>query len=228
MVNYIPSLLLALLLASSNLGTCFRFTSHAETCSPSGELVGKAGNCNTENNSECCRAGQKYPQYRCSPPVTGATRARMTINSFAEGGEGGGVRVDQYFIREEIHPTVVDITIAHSSEAVEISYVAGVECEKEVAIAKLVSSLCRRVKLEGRERKPMEKRKATSYLPKTYKRARKKQQEGNTAEGSIALSTSESDADPDQFSVLEPITITLMELSQSVKKQGDSPIHSEV
>nr|XP_010933166.1 putative ripening-related protein 2 [Elaeis guineensis] len=90
MVSYIPSLLLALLLASSRLGTCFRFTSHAETCSPSGELVGKAGNCNTENNSECCQAGRKYPQYHCSPTVTGATRATMTINSFEEGGEGGG------------------------------------------------------------------------------------------------------------------------------------------
>ncbi|EHA8587972.1 Ripening-related protein 2 [Cocos nucifera] len=79
-----------MLLATSRLGTCFRFTSHAETCSPSGELAGKAGNCNTENNSECCQAGQKYPQYRCSPTVTGATSARMTINSFEKDGDGGG------------------------------------------------------------------------------------------------------------------------------------------
>ncbi|KAL4192903.1 hypothetical protein AMTRI_Chr06g196610 [Amborella trichopoda] len=31
-----------------------------------------------------------YAQYRCSPPITGSTRATMTINSFAEGGAGGG------------------------------------------------------------------------------------------------------------------------------------------
>ncbi|EHA8587831.1 hypothetical protein COCNU_scaffold003335G000050 [Cocos nucifera] len=83
------------------------------------------------------------------------------------------VRVDQYFIYEETHPTIVDTTIAHSSEVVEVSYVAGVKCEKEGAAAKLVSSLCKRITSEGRERKPIEKGKATSYLPKTYKRARK-------------------------------------------------------
>ncbi|ERN06814.1 hypothetical protein AMTR_s00005p00210680 [Amborella trichopoda] len=31
-----------------------------------------------------------YAQYRCSPPITGSTRATMTINSFAKGGDGGG------------------------------------------------------------------------------------------------------------------------------------------
>ncbi|XP_038974361.1 kiwellin-1-like [Phoenix dactylifera] len=89
-MSYIPSFLLALLLASSGLGSCFPFTSLAEACSPSGQLVGKAGHCNTENDSECCKAGQKYDQYLCSPPVTGATSARMTINSFKKGGDGGG------------------------------------------------------------------------------------------------------------------------------------------
>ena len=74
----------------------------------------------------------------------------------------------------------------------------------------------------------MEKKKAISYLLKTYKNARKKQQIGNIGEESMALSTNESDADSHQFSVLEPITTALVELSQSVKKQGDSPIHSEV
>ncbi|XP_026664585.1 kiwellin-1-like [Phoenix dactylifera] len=89
-MSYIPSFLLALLLASSGHGSCFHFTSLAEACSPSGQLVGKSGNCNTENDSECCEDGKMYDQYLCSPPVTGATSARMTINSFEEGGDGGG------------------------------------------------------------------------------------------------------------------------------------------
>ncbi|KAG1334617.1 hypothetical protein COCNU_03G007360 [Cocos nucifera] len=138
------------------------------------------------------------------------------------------VRMDQCFIREEIHPAVVDTTIAHSSEAVEVSYMVGVECKKEGAAAKLVSSLCKWVKLDGRERKLTEKENATLYLLKIHKCARKKQQEGNIAEGSIALSTSKSDADPDQFSILESITIALMELSQLVKEQGDPPPHNEI
>ncbi|KAG1362757.1 hypothetical protein COCNU_10G009760 [Cocos nucifera] len=128
------------------------------------------------------------------------------------------VRMDQCFIYEEIHSTVVDTTIAHSSEAVEISFMTRMECKKEDAAAKQVSSLCRQVKLEDWERRPMEKKNTTSYLLKIYKRARKKQQEGNIGEGSMTLSTSESNADPHQFSILEPITTALMELSQSVKK----------
>ncbi|KAG1327623.1 hypothetical protein COCNU_01G015570 [Cocos nucifera] len=106
------------------------------------------------------------------------------------------VRMDHYFICEEIHLAIVDTTIAHSSEVVEVSFIAGVECEKKDPVAKLVSSLCRRAKLERQERKPMEKKKTISYLPKIYKHAKKKQQEENMGEGSMTLSTSESDADP--------------------------------
>ncbi|ONK58258.1 uncharacterized protein A4U43_C09F10290 [Asparagus officinalis] len=70
-------------------------TGHCNTelvgsCHASGYLRGKTGHCNTEHDSDCCKAGKKYPQYRCSPPITGTTRATMTINSFAEGGDGGG------------------------------------------------------------------------------------------------------------------------------------------
>ncbi|XP_010910199.1 kiwellin-1-like [Elaeis guineensis] len=90
MARHILSLLLALLLASSGLATCFRFTSLAKACKPTGYLRGKAGKCNTKNQSECCKAEEKYPQYRCSPPVTEATHATMTINSFEEDGDGGG------------------------------------------------------------------------------------------------------------------------------------------
>ncbi|MQM01396.1 hypothetical protein Taro_034157 [Colocasia esculenta] len=36
-----------------------------------------------------CR-GKSYPTYRCSPPVTSATRAVLTNNDFSAGGDGGG------------------------------------------------------------------------------------------------------------------------------------------
>nr|XP_010933191.1 putative ripening-related protein 1 [Elaeis guineensis] len=88
MESFILSLLLAvLLLASSSPGTCFRFPSLAKACKPSGYVKGNFSKC-IEN--DCCAAGKKYPQYRCSPPVTEATHATMTIKSFEEGGDGGG------------------------------------------------------------------------------------------------------------------------------------------
>lgn len=59
-------------------------------CQPSGYLPGQSGDCNPENDSDCCVDGQEYPQYDCSPPITGNTKATMTINSFADGGDGGG------------------------------------------------------------------------------------------------------------------------------------------
>ncbi|TVU32226.1 hypothetical protein EJB05_23948, partial [Eragrostis curvula] len=60
------------------------------TCRVSGFLQGKAGKCNKKNFSDCCKAGQKYPQFRCSPPVAAKTPATLTLNSFAKGGDGGG------------------------------------------------------------------------------------------------------------------------------------------
>ncbi|XP_039138964.1 putative ripening-related protein 1 [Dioscorea cayenensis subsp. rotundata] len=71
-----------LLLANINLSM--------QACNSSGFLNGKSGSCNTDLNAECCKSGEKYPQFKCSPPVTDKTRATMTINSFDEGGDGGG------------------------------------------------------------------------------------------------------------------------------------------
>ena len=65
----------------------------AGTCKPSGKIRGKKpppGQCNKENNSDCCKEGKLYTIYRCSPPVTGHTKATLTINSFEKNGEGGG------------------------------------------------------------------------------------------------------------------------------------------
>ncbi|KAL8500217.1 hypothetical protein ACS0TY_019993 [Phlomoides rotata] len=48
------------------------------------------GQCNQENDSDCCKAGELYTTYKCSPPVSGNTKAHLTINSFQKGGDGGG------------------------------------------------------------------------------------------------------------------------------------------
>uniref|UniRef100_A0A0D3HF08 Ripening-related protein 5 n=1 Tax=Oryza barthii TaxID=65489 RepID=A0A0D3HF08_9ORYZ len=59
-------------------------------CRPSGYLPGKSGNCEKSNDPDCCEDGKAYPQYRCSPPVTAATGAVLTLNSFEKGKDGGG------------------------------------------------------------------------------------------------------------------------------------------
>ncbi|KAF7825305.1 putative ripening-related protein 1 [Senna tora] len=63
------------------------------TCKPSGKLKGRKpppGQCNEEDDSECCRPGKFYPIFRCSPPVSPRTKATLTLNSFEKNGDGGG------------------------------------------------------------------------------------------------------------------------------------------
>ncbi|KVH92628.1 putative ripening-related protein 1 [Cynara cardunculus var. scolymus] len=55
-----------------------------------GRLRGQDGTCNQENDADCCSADEEYPTNTCSPPVTGNTRAVLTLNSFEAGGDGGG------------------------------------------------------------------------------------------------------------------------------------------
>ncbi|KAF8380266.1 hypothetical protein HHK36_027750 [Tetracentron sinense] len=65
----------------------------AQTCNPSGKIKGTKpppGQCNTENDSDCCVSGKLYTTYKCSPPVSQRTKAVLTINSFEKGGDGGG------------------------------------------------------------------------------------------------------------------------------------------
>ncbi|GKV09001.1 hypothetical protein SLEP1_g20567 [Rubroshorea leprosula] len=64
----------------------------AQTCTPSGKITGKKpppGQCNNENNSNCCVEGKNYTIYKCSPPVSTHTNATLYLNSFQEGGDGG-------------------------------------------------------------------------------------------------------------------------------------------
>ncbi|KAK4847694.1 hypothetical protein QYF36_004794 [Acer negundo] len=75
------------------LVTNFLSNVDAQTCKPSGNIRGRkapANQCNQENDSDCCKQGKLYPIYRCSPAVSGHTKAILTINSFAKGGDGGG------------------------------------------------------------------------------------------------------------------------------------------
>ncbi|GMI69635.1 hypothetical protein HRI_000632800 [Hibiscus trionum] len=65
----------------------------AQTCRPSGTIRGKnppPGQCNTENDSDCCKDGKLYTTYKCSPSVSSHTKATLTLNSFQAGGDGGG------------------------------------------------------------------------------------------------------------------------------------------
>ncbi|KAI3441802.1 Protein kinase domain-containing protein [Psidium guajava] len=83
---FLSSLLLVLLAVSCG-------EVQAQSCRPSGRVRGKnppPGQCNTGDDSECCKDGRMYPIYRCSPPVSGHTRAHLTLNSFEKGGDGGG------------------------------------------------------------------------------------------------------------------------------------------
>ncbi|MCD7453345.1 hypothetical protein HAX54_020643 [Datura stramonium] len=64
-----------------------------QACQPSGKIKGikpPPGQCNPENDSDCCKQGKMYTTYKCSPPVTGNTKAVLTLNSFQKGGDGGG------------------------------------------------------------------------------------------------------------------------------------------
>ncbi|KAF7825782.1 putative ripening-related protein 1 [Senna tora] len=62
------------------------------TCKPSGKLRGKtpSGKCNRDNDSDCCKHGESYPIFQCSPPVSRRTKAVLTLNSFEKGKDGGG------------------------------------------------------------------------------------------------------------------------------------------
>ncbi|KAL5792422.1 hypothetical protein ACOSP7_001016 [Xanthoceras sorbifolium] len=71
----------------------FLVTNFLSTCNPSGNIRGRKAppdQCNQDNDSDCCKQGKLYPIYRCSPSVSGHTKATLTINSFAKGGDGGG------------------------------------------------------------------------------------------------------------------------------------------
>ncbi|KAL5565637.1 hypothetical protein UlMin_028801 [Ulmus minor] len=71
---------------------CFDIV-EAQQCRPSGRVRGKKpppGQCNTADDSDCCKEGKMYKVYKCSPPISQNTKAYLTLNSFEKGGDGGG------------------------------------------------------------------------------------------------------------------------------------------
>ncbi|CAM0943246.1 unnamed protein product [Alopecurus aequalis] len=59
------------------------------SCQYSGFLPGRSGACDQNNSPDCCVDGQQYQQFLCSPPVSAATWAVLTVNSFRKGEDGG-------------------------------------------------------------------------------------------------------------------------------------------
>ncbi|KAL3536830.1 hypothetical protein ACH5RR_000196 [Cinchona calisaya] len=87
--SFLASFLLLSLLLFLNSSRAARL----QTCKPSGKIIGKnppEGQCNHDYDADCCEVGETYTTYKCSPPVSGQTKAILTINSFEEGGDGGG------------------------------------------------------------------------------------------------------------------------------------------
>ncbi|XP_073269610.1 kiwellin-1-like [Primulina huaijiensis] len=85
-LSMVSSLLLLLL-------AVYTIEARLHGCKPSGRIEGKTpppGQCNQENDSDCCKQGEFYNIYKCSPPVSGSTKAVLTLNSFQKGGDGGG------------------------------------------------------------------------------------------------------------------------------------------
>ncbi|GKU88179.1 hypothetical protein SLEP1_g2474 [Rubroshorea leprosula] len=79
-------LLCLIFLGTATLGV------EAGTCKPSGNLRGKKpppGQCNQDNDSDCCVEGKLYTTYKCSPPVSSHTKATLTLNCFEENCDGG-------------------------------------------------------------------------------------------------------------------------------------------
>ncbi|XP_048334236.2 kiwellin-1 [Ziziphus jujuba] len=64
----------------------------AQKCKPSGKIKGEkppAGQCNKDNNSDCCEEGKYYSTYKCSPTVSRHTKAILALNGFEKGSDGG-------------------------------------------------------------------------------------------------------------------------------------------
>ncbi|KAA8520619.1 hypothetical protein F0562_014875 [Nyssa sinensis] len=87
-LSFLASLLIVLVLLVSQ-----RLEAEAQVCRPSGKIRGRKpppGECNQENDSDCCVEGKLYTTYKCSPQVSAHTKAVLTLNSFQKGGDGGG------------------------------------------------------------------------------------------------------------------------------------------
>uniref|UniRef100_A0A0E0P7U6 Uncharacterized protein n=1 Tax=Oryza rufipogon TaxID=4529 RepID=A0A0E0P7U6_ORYRU len=91
-------------------------------CNPSGAIRSST----THRCQDCCKAGQSYPTYTCSPPTTGSsTDAVMTLNDFDAGGDGGGPSEC-----DEMYHSNTELVVALSTGW----YAGGSRCGKSVRI----------------------------------------------------------------------------------------------
>ncbi|GLJ05632.1 hypothetical protein SUGI_0021840 [Cryptomeria japonica] len=82
--------------------------------------------CNQEHGSECCKSGEKYPQYKCSPRVTENTKATLTLNGFDNNEDGGGPsECDGEYHKDS------DLVVALSTGW----YAGGSRCHKHIEIS---------------------------------------------------------------------------------------------
>ncbi|CAK9172661.1 unnamed protein product [Ilex paraguariensis] len=54
----------------------------------SGGTPSPSNNCMPYGTLMC--QGKRYPTYSCSPPISASTPAKLTLNDFSQGGDGGG------------------------------------------------------------------------------------------------------------------------------------------
>ncbi|PON43065.1 hypothetical protein PanWU01x14_277210, partial [Parasponia andersonii] len=63
-------------------------------------------------DSDCRKHGKFYPTYKCSPRVSGHTKAVLTLNSFEKGGDGGAPsECDNKYHSDDIPRCLQNITI---------------------------------------------------------------------------------------------------------------------
>lgn len=83
--NSFQTILLLLIII---VATFWLSTEAAATCKPRGRLRAKKHL--PKHCGECCKPGHFYTTFKCSPQVSHHTKATLTLNSFAKGGDGGG------------------------------------------------------------------------------------------------------------------------------------------
>eukprot|EP00475_Leptophrys_vorax_P042094 TRINITY_DN79422_c0_g1_i1.p1 TRINITY_DN79422_c0_g1~~TRINITY_DN79422_c0_g1_i1.p1 ORF type:complete len:243 (-),score=8.17 TRINITY_DN79422_c0_g1_i1:138-866(-) len=99
----------------------------AKKCKPKGYIKAPIRNpyCNNARMSDCCKPGRRYPKYTCSPPVSSATSAILTLNGFGKAQDGGG-------------PSECDGKYhANTEQVVAVStgwYASGSRCGKQILI----------------------------------------------------------------------------------------------
>ncbi|XP_056686010.1 kiwellin-1-like [Spinacia oleracea] len=126
------------------ISTNFPYTTNAQACKPGKPLPGikpPPGQCDP-NGVDCCKAGKTYTTYKCSPPVTSHTKAILTLNSFAKGGDGGGASACDNRYHSDSTP-VVALSTGWYNKGSRYSRVITKKHKKTLAALTILESLPR-------------------------------------------------------------------------------------